>query len=96
MKRVAGVSGGVLDLRGDNSSASTDSRTFGLVPVRSLRGRVVYRYAPAERGESLSRALSSGGPKLDRTGRSGASPQDRIQSRRYAARRSTHSSEVIA
>ncbi len=34
---------------GDNRAASTDSRSFGPVPARSVLGRVVRRYAPAER-----------------------------------------------
>jgi nickel-type superoxide dismutase maturation protease len=34
---------------GDNPAASTDSREFGPVPARLLRGRAVWRYAPAER-----------------------------------------------
>ena len=38
-----------LEVRGDNPDASTDSRTFGPVPARSIRGRAVYRYFPEER-----------------------------------------------
>jgi signal peptidase I len=34
---------------GDNLALSTDSRTFGPVPVRLVRGRVRYRYWPPER-----------------------------------------------
>ena len=34
---------------GDNPAASTDSSEFGPVPGRLLRGRAVYRYAPADR-----------------------------------------------
>lgn len=49
VKRIASVSEAGIDVRGDNTAASTDSRTFG--PVRSDRivGTVVYRYAPAGR-----------------------------------------------
>jgi nickel-type superoxide dismutase maturation protease len=52
VKRVAAVAGGSLStvvVRGDNPAASTDSRTFGPVPARSVRGRVVYRYFPERR-----------------------------------------------
>jgi nickel-type superoxide dismutase maturation protease len=49
VKRVAAVAGGAVEVRGDDPSASTDSRTFGPVPASSLRGRVVYRYAPEAR-----------------------------------------------
>lgn len=41
------------DLRGDNPHASTDSRTFGTVPIDRLVGRAVYRYAPRERAGRL-------------------------------------------
>ena len=49
VKRVAAVHGDAVTLLGDNPAASTDSRTWGPVPARAVRGRVVYRYAPAER-----------------------------------------------
>jgi nickel-type superoxide dismutase maturation protease len=49
VKRVASVEGQALDLRGDNDSASTDSRTFGSVSRSAVVGKVVYRYAPPER-----------------------------------------------
>jgi nickel-type superoxide dismutase maturation protease len=51
VKRVAAVDrrAGMVTVVGDNQSASTDSRTFGPVPRRSLVGRVVYRYGPPER-----------------------------------------------
>jgi nickel-type superoxide dismutase maturation protease len=49
VKRVTSVRGDLIEVRGDNEAASTDSRTFGPVPARSVRGRVVYRYAPAGR-----------------------------------------------
>jgi nickel-type superoxide dismutase maturation protease len=53
VKRVArvdrGPDGNVVVVRGDNPAASTDSRAFGPVPAASIRGRVVYRYLPAER-----------------------------------------------
>ena len=49
VKRVRSVSGDQVDLRGDNEEASTDSRSFGLVPATSVLGRAVYRYAPPNR-----------------------------------------------
>jgi nickel-type superoxide dismutase maturation protease len=51
VKRVASVDpdGASLEVLGDASHASTDSRTFGPVPVSSVLGRAVYRYAPPGR-----------------------------------------------
>lgn len=49
VKRVRSLGADGVDVRGDNDAASTDSRHFGPVPARLLVGRVVYRYAPAER-----------------------------------------------
>ncbi len=51
VKRVAAVdrAAGTLELRGDDPGASTDSRQFGPVPVASVVGRAVYRYAPTGR-----------------------------------------------
>ena len=49
VKRVRRAYGGVLEVRGDNESASTDSREFGPVRRSEVRGRVVYRYSPPER-----------------------------------------------
>jgi signal peptidase I len=49
VKRVeALVPEGVVVL-GDNRAASTDSRGFGPVPRKAVLGRVIRRYAPAER-----------------------------------------------
>jgi nickel-type superoxide dismutase maturation protease len=36
-------------VEGDNPDKSTDSRVFGPVEWRAVRGRVVYRYAPSAR-----------------------------------------------
>lgn len=48
LKRVASVSpDGRVFLRGDNSQASTDSRTLGLFPPEHILGRVTSRYLPA-------------------------------------------------
>jgi nickel-type superoxide dismutase maturation protease len=49
VKRVHAAYRRELDVRGDNAAASTDSRHLGLIPRSKLAGRVVYRYAPAER-----------------------------------------------
>jgi hypothetical protein len=47
VKRVRMVnSDGSLWLEGDNPFGSTDSRSFGPVPARSLRGRVLLRLWP--------------------------------------------------
>ena len=45
IKRVTAVDErGWADLRGDNPTASTDSRTFGLVPPELIVGRVTSRF----------------------------------------------------
>lgn len=49
VKRVAAIGEDGVTVLGDNPEASTDSRTYGPVPRAALRGRVVYRYAPAGR-----------------------------------------------
>jgi nickel-type superoxide dismutase maturation protease len=43
-KRVAALTRGGLDLRGDNVNVSRDSRHFGSVPRQLVIGRVVFRY----------------------------------------------------
>ena len=54
VKRVAAVGDdGRLDLRGDDGAASTDSRTFGPVDPRQVRGQAVWRYAPRGRTGSV-------------------------------------------
>jgi nickel-type superoxide dismutase maturation protease len=51
IKRVAGVDRrrGTLEVAGDATGASTDSRTFGPVDRTLVVGRAVYRYAPPAR-----------------------------------------------
>lgn len=49
VKRVAGLAGTEVSVRGDNEAASTDSRQFGSVTAAAIRGRVIYRYLPEER-----------------------------------------------
>ena len=57
VKRVTAVdrSLGTVELRGDAGDASTDSRTFGPVPLASVVGRAVYRYGPPGRSGPLGR-----------------------------------------
>lgn len=49
VKRVAATDGGFVVLRGDAPDASTDSRSFGLLPVGSVHWRVGLRYWPVRR-----------------------------------------------
>lgn len=49
IKRVRSVGPDGVHVRGDNPLHSTDSRTFGPVPLHLVRGRPAYRYAPAGR-----------------------------------------------
>lgn len=49
IKRVVWRSGGRIFVRGDNASASTDSRHYGTVSVRGVRGVAWLRYAPPDR-----------------------------------------------
>lgn len=44
MKRISEINGeGNMTLTGDNPADSTDSRTFGLIPIKSSLGRVICR-----------------------------------------------------
>jgi nickel-type superoxide dismutase maturation protease len=54
VKRVVSVDRRGIEVAGDNPSASTDSRQFGVVPHRLFVGRVVYRYAPKERAGRIT------------------------------------------
>jgi nickel-type superoxide dismutase maturation protease len=49
IKRIAAFEGDGVLVRGDNEALSTDSRHFGPVSHRALRGRVVFRYHPESR-----------------------------------------------
>lgn len=49
VKRVASMDRDRVLLAGDNPLESTDGRTFGAVPVASVRWRVVVRYWPPRR-----------------------------------------------
>jgi len=55
LKRAGAVGPDGVLLLGDNPGHSTDSRHFGRVPVASVRGKAVYRYAPASRAGRLRR-----------------------------------------
>ena len=55
VKRVDLVDGDSVTVLGDNPRASTDSRVFGPVDRRELRGRAIYRYWPEERRGRLTR-----------------------------------------
>ena len=49
VKRVTAADSLWVTVAGDNAGGSTDSRHFGPVPRSLVRGRVIYRYAPASR-----------------------------------------------
>ena len=53
LKRVVDISREGVFLLGDNPEHSTDSRQFGPVPIRSVRGKAIYRYAPPARAGKL-------------------------------------------
>ncbi len=56
VKRCTAVGDGTVEVQGDNTAHSTDSRTFGVVPRRLMIGRPVYRYAPSVTAGWLWRA----------------------------------------
>jgi nickel-type superoxide dismutase maturation protease len=49
LKRVAAVADGACNLLGDRPEDSTDSRTFGPVPLANVLGRALFRYGPITR-----------------------------------------------
>lgn len=49
VKRVVFLAGRSVEVRGDNPSQSTDSRSYGPVGRERVLGLVVYRYAPPGR-----------------------------------------------
>ena len=51
----ARIEADAVTVLGDNSGASTDSRCFGPVDRRELRGRAIYRYWPENRRGRLTR-----------------------------------------
>ena len=55
VKRVAVLAGPSVEVLGDNSDASRDSRRFGPIPLTGIIGRPWYRYAPANATGRLPR-----------------------------------------
>jgi len=49
LKRVADVADGSCTVLGDRPDESTDSRTFGPVPLANVLGRALFRYGPIGR-----------------------------------------------
>ncbi len=49
LKRVAAVADQAFTVLGDRPDESTDSRTFGPVPLANLLARAVFRYGPLGR-----------------------------------------------
>jgi hypothetical protein len=60
IKRVHAVAGDHVDLRGDDAASSTDSRTFGLLPLDAVEACVVIRYHPPERAGPVGSPPASG------------------------------------
>jgi nickel-type superoxide dismutase maturation protease len=58
LKRVADIGPEGVSLLGDNADQSTDSRLWGPVPIASVQGKAIYRYAPPARAGRLSNAGS--------------------------------------
>lgn len=69
LKRAAAFEDGGIYLLGDNERRSTDSRHFGPVPWRLVRGKAVYRYAPRQRTGRLPAAPGVGPPAGPHHGR---------------------------
>jgi len=62
IKRVANLAAGRITLRGDNSAASTDARTFGPLAVGAVSWRAIARYWPRHRMGWMSPApVAEGG-----------------------------------
>ncbi len=55
LKRAGAVGPDGVLLLGDNPGQSTDSRHFGRIPVTSVRGKAIYRYAPSGRAGRFRR-----------------------------------------
>ena len=60
VKRVGAVTDDGVVVIGDRSVLSVDSRQYGPVPPRSIRGVVVYRYAPGHRAGRIPRGSVGG------------------------------------
>lgn len=64
VKRVASVTrADGVELAGDNPGASTDSRTFGPVPLAMIQARVLWRYWPPPRRGCLTAQPGAGGER---------------------------------
>jgi nickel-type superoxide dismutase maturation protease len=63
VKRVGSVDSwaGTVNLVGDAAGASTDSRTFGPVPLSALRWRVALRYWPPARAAIVTTRMTASG-----------------------------------
>lgn len=75
VKRVAALGAEGVVVVGDNPAASTDSRDYGALPLADLRGRVVYRYAPAGRAGRVSGGVPTSPPA--RSAASASAPRRR-------------------
>lgn len=60
VKRVHQVTRGGIEVRGDNATASRDSRDYGPVSRRLVVGRACWRYHPAGRAGRIARGLAGG------------------------------------
>lgn len=78
VKRVTAAGPGGLEVRGDNETASTDSRTFGAFPRSLLVGVAVYRYAPEERRSWLRRSTAASASSMNRRTSSAAGTSSRM------------------
>jgi nickel-type superoxide dismutase maturation protease len=58
VKRISSLDDGGVTLSGDNRTASTDGRTFGVLPPAAVRWRAIARYWPADRIGLVSSAPS--------------------------------------
>ena len=54
-------------LAGDNMANSTDSRTYGSVPINMLRGRVDYRLLPLSHARRISNGFEAPTEPVRRT-----------------------------
>jgi signal peptidase I len=68
VKRVRSVGPAGVEVRGDDPDHSTDSRSFGSVPRRSVLGVAIYRYAPPGRTRVIRRGNGSGDHRGLRSG----------------------------
>lgn len=64
IKRVTAAGSAGVELRGDHPAASTDSRTFGALPVDAIRWRVALRYWPPLRFGGIGSTVGAGEPWL--------------------------------